>query len=102
MSITDQIRLMRRLAEIKTPHFAEGRLPQDMGKISLHFQDDEIGNRIFTLAVERVDAAPQPDDVAALGQAAGAPAGAEWTWHSAKTHKAWCRWHERCIEQVPA
>lgn len=101
MNITDQIRLMRRLAEIKTPHFAEGRLPQNAGKMSLHFQDDEIGNRIFTLAVERVDAAPQTDDLTALGQAAGAPAGVEWTWHSAKTHKAWCRWHERRIEQAP-
>lgn len=88
MNITDQIRLMRRLAELKAPHFAEGRLPQGNGKVSLRLQDDEIGNRIFTLAVERVDAAPLPDDVAAIGQAAGAPAGVEWTWHSAKTHKA--------------
>jgi len=96
---------LRRLAE-GSPN-REASCPLGTGlRITLQHEDTLTGERVLTLSASRYHAAPLPEDIAPIAEAFKAPTGAEWTWHSkqkngAQYHTAWCRWHERCIEQLP-
>lgn len=76
-------------------------------RITVQHEDTVTGERVYTLSAVRYHTAPQPEDLAPIAEAFGAPAGAEWNWRSAtrhggQLHTAWCRWHERCVAAVPA
>lgn len=97
---------LRRLAEGSPERKASCPLGNGL-RITVRHEDTVTGERVYTLSAARYHTAPQPDDLAPIAAAFGAPAGAEWNWHGrpdngGQLHTAWCRWHERCAANEPA
>lgn len=70
-------------------------------RITLHREDTQTDERIYTLSAAHLHSAPQPDDLTPIARAFGAPDGVEWNWYGktqsgGRYYTAWCRWHERC------